>query len=134
MTALAAAMIILLTLFAGCGGDHEESYPGEFDITYSLGDRFTINALGVADEYRRYKWVVIDVVLEVGDESIIATFESRNHRLREIVTDAIKARSLDQLNVVEEKVVLRQEIMDKINGEFNTSAVNRVVFAEFYFA
>jgi flagellar basal body-associated protein FliL len=131
---LAVLAVLPLALLAGCGDDPVEQYPGQFNVPYSLGERFTINALGVSDSFRRYKWVVLDVILEVNNESVIAIFDDRLHRIREIVTDSVKARTLDQLNELVEKERLRQEIMEKINAEFNTEAVQRVVFGDFYFA
>jgi flagellar basal body-associated protein FliL len=134
LTVVFIAVILTVPLLAGCGDPPVPSFEGEFDVPYSLGEKFTINAIGVSDNLRRYKWVVVDVILEVNDTSIIPTFDDRNHRIREIVTDAIKARTLDQLNELAEKDKLRQEIKEKTNNEFNTSAVQRVVFGDFYFA
>jgi flagellar basal body-associated protein FliL len=133
--AAALAATLLLVLPAGCGREEKpEAFPGENDITFSLGEKFTIDSTGTSDDTRRYKWVVCDVMLEVGDAAIIKIFEVRLHRIREIVTDSIRARTLDELRTAGDKEVLRQEIMDKVNEEFNTTSVRRVIFSEFYFA
>jgi flagellar basal body-associated protein FliL len=73
------------------------------------------------------------VTLEVGDPSIIKIFGERNYRIREIVIDAITDKTLDELGTSGQRADLRQEILDRINEEFNTTAVRRVVFGEFYF-
>jgi flagellar basal body-associated protein FliL len=135
-TALAA--VLLLGLVTGCGlfggGDVVVDYPGRTDIPYSVGDRFTINSTSDSDDLKRYRHVVCEVTLEVNDAAIIRTFDERLHRIREIVTEAISSKTLDQLRTSTQKDALREEIMDRVNEEFNTTAVRRVVFSEFFFA
>ena len=129
---LTAAAALLLALLSGCGDPPEPSFPGEFDIPYPLGDRFTINVLGVAEEFKRFKYVVCDVTLEVSDESIIKVFDERLHRIREIVVESVTARTIDQLNNSGERETLRHQMAERINSEFNTDAVRRVTF-DFFF-
>lgn len=129
---LILAAVILPALLAGCSDPPVETFPGEFDIPYSLGERFTISIISTTDEYRRFKWAVVDVTLEVNDEKILSTFDAKIHRIRGIVTGAINAKPIEQLLL--QKEAIQQGIMEDINREFNTEAVQRVVFGDFYFA
>jgi flagellar FliL protein len=131
--AAALAATLLLGLLAGCNGDKPETFPGANDIPYPLGEAFTINLTAETEELKRFRYVVCDVVLELGDSASIKIFDERRHRLREIVIDAISTKTIDQLKTQSQRVDLRQEIMEKINEDFNTSTVRRVVFGSFYF-
>jgi flagellar basal body-associated protein FliL len=134
----ALAAVLLLGLVTGCdlfgGGAVMVDYPGRTDTPYPLGERFTINSTSESEDLRRYRHVVCEVTLEVNDAVIINTFDERLHRIREIVIESISSKTLDQLRTSAQKDALREEIMDRVNEEFNTTAVRRVVFSEFFFA
>jgi flagellar basal body-associated protein FliL len=113
---------------AGCGDDKEEPYPGAFDTPYSLGGMFIINVIGTTEEFKRFNYVRCEVTLEVDDSSVFSVFDDRIHRIREIVIESIKAKTIEELQ--DNMNDLRQEIRDKINKEFNIDAVQRVVISD----
>ena len=135
---LAAAAVLLLGLFAGCDSRRRPpSFDGEFDVPYPLGDAFTINAntVGLDDghELKRFNYVVCEVTLELGDPGIAKVIDERLYRVREIVIFTIGGKSLDTINTPAQKAALAEELGQKINEEFNSTAVNRVVFSDYYF-
>jgi flagellar basal body-associated protein FliL len=134
--ALVAALLLGMT--AGCYRERpQEAFPGAGDTPYSVGEGFTINLTAESEELKRFKYVVCSVTLEVSaagvKAGILKHFDSRLHRIQEIVIDSISSKTMEQLKTMEQKTALRQEILDKVNIEFNTTAVNRVVFGTFYF-
>jgi flagellar basal body-associated protein FliL len=138
--ATAIAAVLMLGLFAGCGGggggSRDPAYTGENDIAYPLGGNFRINAntTGVEDEQlRRFNYVVCEITLEINDPDFIAILDERLYRVREIVIFTIAGKRIDHLTETYQKIELAEEIVEKINEEFNTTAVSRMVFSEFFF-
>jgi len=130
--AAALAAALLTVLLAGCGNaPAAPPYDGAYDTNYSLGEQFTINITD--DTETRHKYVVCQVTLELADPAIIADFDEKLHRIRQIVTDTIGDKTVGKLSTNAQKDALREELAEKINGEFNTDAVHRVVFSDFFF-
>jgi flagellar basal body-associated protein FliL len=137
--ATAAAAILILGLLAGCGDSAPQTppYEGAFDIVYPLGTNFRINAnttgLDERHELKRFNYVVCEIALEVSDASILPTFDERIHRIRQIINFTIGSKPLDQISKPEQKEALAEELVEKLNEEFNTTAISRLVFSEYYF-
>jgi flagellar basal body-associated protein FliL len=136
--AAALAVTLMLGVLAGCYRERpQEPFSGAGDTPFSVGEGFTINLTAESEDQRRFKYVVCSVTLEVSEAGVkagtIRHFDSRLHRIQEIVIDAISSKTVDQLSSIAQKDALREEIRDKVNIEFNTTAVNRVVFGTFYF-
>lgn len=128
IAALSLSIIAMLILLTGCGGEKAESYDGEFSTSYPLSsDAMIFNILGEPKKYVNCK-----VTLEVDDATIITTFDARIHRVKEIVNLAISAKTREELDPPEAKITLAEEIAAKINEEFNTTAVQKVYFEEFF--
>ena len=130
--AAALAAVLLTAPLAGCNNaPPAPPYEGAYDATYSLGETFTINITD--DTETRHKYAVCTVMLELGDADIITTFDEKLHRVRQIVIDTVGSKTTGRLQTAEQKTALREELAEKINEEFNTTAVHRVVFSEFFF-
>jgi flagellar basal body-associated protein FliL len=134
--AAALAATILLGLFAGCYRDRPtDAFTGANDFPYSVGGQFTINVTGNEEDAKRFKYVVCDVTLEIDKDkkASVKMFEERNHRIRDIIICTISSKLIHELRSYEQREELKQEIMDRINEEFNDHAVKRVSFGEFFF-
>jgi flagellar basal body-associated protein FliL len=131
--------VLLLTLLAGCGGSEDpgEAYPGSRDTPFPLGNSFILNVVDIVKvndvETRRYKNAMFDVTLELNDASIIPTFEERLYRIREIVGSAVRGEHIDELLKTPRHKAIEEDLAEKINAEFNTTAVARVCISDFVF-
>jgi flagellar basal body-associated protein FliL len=138
LTALIGITVVLAGLLAGCGGDTPPpQFEGANDTIFQLTDDFRINAntAGIpdGDSLGRYNFVFCEVTLEINDDSIIPILNDRIHRVREIIIFAVSDKPLNMIKSKDQIAALGAEIVEKINAEFNTTAVSRLVFSEYYF-
>ena len=125
IAALIMTAVMMLALLAACG-EKGETYPGQNNENFALDETFIIN---VADKDRYY--VQCKVMLELADDQIVQALTEKGHRVHGIVNDAVRSRTLDQLNDPDEQAVILGEIVEKINASFNTNKVLLAFFTHF---
>jgi flagellar basal body-associated protein FliL len=129
---LVLAAVLLTVLLAGCGGEKPE-----VRIQYPIAGQHMINVTADTRENGDFKWaryVVCEVTLEINDDKIIPLFDERITIIEEIIIDTISVKAAWEMDKGEQKDALREELRDKINEEFETEAVQRVIFSKFFFA
>ncbi len=93
---------------------------------YSL-DTFIVN---LADKGgRRFLRVTMD--LELKDESLAEQIDKRLSRIRDSILMIIPTNRFEDINSVEGKIALRDEIMTKLNSFLKDGSITNIYFVEF---
>lgn len=90
-------------------------------------DTFIVNLADSAS--KRYLRVTMD--LELGGENFTEELENRLPQIRNIILMTIPSKSVADLNNIEGKMALRNEITKKINELLNEEVIANLYFTEF---
>lgn len=88
---------------------------------------FVVNITG--HEYARY--LKLKIELEAESPAAVAELESRLPQLRDAVILLLSSKRLSDITDFEGKALLKQDILDRINGLLETGKVRDVLFTEF---
>lgn len=93
---------------------------------YSL-DTFIVN---LADKGgRRFLRVTMD--LELKDESLAGEIDKRLSQIRDSILMIIPTKRFEDINSVEGKITLRDEIMTKLNSFLKDGSITNIYFVDF---
>lgn len=123
----ALALVMILPVFAACS-KKEPAYEGEANISYELGEEMIINIKG-----EQKKLLKCMVTLELTDSKLVATLDEKKYRVLDIIIECVRGQTLEQLMSEDVTVLLRQEIVTRINTEFNSEQVANAYFTTFVF-
>lgn len=92
-------------------------------------DSFIVNLMDKAGLGKRY--LKITVELEVGDEKHKNMIERHTTQLRDTILMLLSSRSFNDINTVEGKLGLKQDLLSKISQILGGGVVRRIYFTEF---
>lgn len=140
------ALVGVVALLAGAGGTYfavggedrgsegaeaseaqAEPAPVPFSERVVPLEPFVVNVTG--DEYPRF--LKVTVKLEVEEPSQKQIVEDRMAQIRDSLIVLITSKRLSDVSDFEGKALLKQEILDRVNGLFDEPFVKSVLFTEF---
>ena len=115
---IALCACLLLPLLAACD---EFTYPGGNLLSYEVTEEpMRINIRDVDKAY-----TLTGVVIEFDNKKMEEVFEEKNHYIKEIVTDYLRLKGIDELlNEPTERFAI--DISNMINQKFDTQTVKNV--------
>ena len=90
---------------------------------------FVVNLLDKRGVGKRYLKVTIEV--EVGKEVDKQLIDSHNPQLRDSILLLLSSQTLDEINTMEGKLALKQEILSRMMQILGGGVVQRIYFTEF---
>lgn len=90
---------------------------------------FVVNLLDKKGVQRRYLKVTIEV--EVGDEAAKQLIERNDPQLRDSVLMLLSNQTLNEINTMEGKLELKQELLSRMGQILGNGVVRRIYFTEF---
>jgi flagellar protein FliL len=119
---------------AKAGGDHggggEHGEPGAeatAGASTFLKESFTVN---LADPGRSH-FAKVDVDIEVADDFVKTEVTRLIPKIRDFIVIVLSSKTYDQINTVDGKDFLREEIRNKINGYLSRGQIKNVYFSQF---
>lgn len=94
-------------------------------FNYDPGDKF------VTDMPNSRRMLSADMVLQMADSDREAYFESNNHRIRNTVIFVLRSKSEDDMKDKSIETTLKEEIIRRLNAEFECTDFLKVYFNEF---
>lgn len=92
-------------------------------------DSFVVNLLDKTHIAKRY--LKVTMALEVGDEEGKAKVEKHKTQLRDTIILLLTAQTFQDISMVEGKLGLKQEVMNRVNLVLGAGTVSRIYFTEF---
>ncbi len=90
---------------------------------------FIVNLMDKSGVGKRYLKVNIDV--EVGKELDKQIIESHNPQIRDTILLLLSSQTLDEINTMEGKLALKQELLSRMKQILGEGVVRRIYFTEF---
>lgn len=90
---------------------------------------FVVNLLNKKGIERRYLKVTIEV--EVGDEAAKQLVERNDAQIRDSVLMLLSNQTLNEINTMEGKLQLKQELLSRMGQILGNGVVRRIYFTEF---
>ena len=88
---------------------------------------FTVNLVDM--DYRRF--LRVEVTLEYGNKDLRSEMEEKRHRVRDMVINILRGKSVSDLDTLEETDALRTEIRMSINKILTKGEVRGIYFNDF---
>ena len=132
---LALSLCMVLLLFTACSPEtvvQKESYAGQSNTTYELIENFTIDVPPIPPATSSSKHLLCKIVLELTDELLAVEFDSKQHRINDLVISIIRTKSRAELESPTITETLGEEITVAINEAFNTTGVDKTYFTTYY--
>ena len=130
LPALLLALLMLCSPMAGCKG--QEADGQQAAVTTDFGqildlDTFMVN---LGDQGGK-RYLKTKIVLEYGSEAIGKEMITRLPQLRDIVLLLLSSKTLDQIQDMDGKIALRNELMARINQTLQQGHIKNLYFTEF---
>jgi flagellar FliL protein len=115
------------------GGEHgKEGEKGKDGATVPgqpsfLKESFTVN---LADPGRNH-FAKVDVDIEIADDFVKEEVSRLIPKIRDFIVIVLSSKTYDQINTVDGKDFLREEIRNKINGYLSRGQIKNVYFSQF---
>jgi flagellar protein FliL len=90
---------------------------------------FVVNLLDKTGVEKRYLKVTLEV--EVGKEEDKQLIDSNNPQLRDSILLLLSSQTLDDINTMEGKLALKQELLSRMKQILGEGVVRRIYFTEF---
>ncbi len=72
-----------------------------------------------------------DIIIHAADDTLLPTFTENSHKIRDIIIFTLREKTGDQLQSSTIQQELRDEIIKKLNVEFETDTFQTLYFNEF---
>jgi flagellar FliL protein len=90
---------------------------------------FVVNLLDKSGVGKRYLKVTLEV--EVGKEEDKQLIDTHNPQLRDSILLLLSSQTLDEINTMEGKLALKQELLSRMKQILGEGVVSRIYFTEF---
>jgi len=121
-------IVLIVIVIGGLGGgagyyylSHKEPVPGSIDP----GDYFVTDIKGSLGLLKT------DIILQIKDGKRKQVFNDEVHKIRNDIIFILRNKTEDELKSTDIEDTLSQEIIAKLNQEFNSDDFDRVFFNEF---
>ena len=101
--------------------------PAVFNSNIYMIDNLIINPAG--SQGGRY--VAMSLGLGVHDKKILEELENRDIQIRDAIIALLSQKTLGKFIAIEERLKLKQEILDLVNHKMNTNKVSSIYFTEY---
>ncbi len=110
------------------GGEHGAPAPGaETKTHHFIKEAFTVNLTGPQGN----KYAKVDVEIEVDDDFVKSEIERLRPKIRDFILVVLSSKTSDQIESIDGRNFLREEIKNKINGYLTRGQVKNVFFTQF---
>jgi flagellar FliL protein len=92
-------------------------------------ETFIVNLMDKSGLGKRY--LKVDIMLEVGSEEAKSMVGSFKPQLRDAILLLLSSQSFNEINTIDGKLGLKQELLMRVNQVFGKSIVQRIYFTEF---
>ena len=131
----ALSLCMVLLLFTACSPEavvQKGTYAGQANVTYELIENFTIDVPPIPPATSSSKHLLCKIVLELTDETLAVEFDTKQHRINDLVISIIRTKSRAELESTSATEMLSTEITAAINEAFNTTGVDKIYFTTYY--
>ena len=102
------------------------------DPNAMVGDMYKLDPFVVnLNEPKGSRYLKTTIQLEMGDPELNTELERRSAQLRDVILALLTSKSSHELQALEGKFRLREELLSRINALLVNGTVNRVYFTEF---
>ncbi len=102
------------------------------DPNAMVGEMFKLAPFVVnLNEPRGNRYLKTTIQLEMDSEALLAELERRSAQLQDIILSLLTSKSSKELQALEGKFRLREELLSRINALLVNGVVTRVYFTEF---
>ena len=102
------------------------------DPSSMVGDMFKLDPFVVnLNEPKGSRYLKTTIQLEMGDPELNTELERRSAQLRDVILALLTSKSAQDLQALEGKFRLREELLSRINALLVNGTVNRIYFTEF---
>ena len=102
------------------------------DPNAMVGDMFKLDPFVVnLNEPKGSRYLKTTIQLEMGDPELNTELERRSAQLRDVILALLTSKSSQELQALEGKFRLREELLSRINALLVNGTVNRIYFTEF---
>ncbi|MBF0453297.1 MAG: flagellar basal body-associated FliL family protein [Magnetococcales bacterium] len=106
--------------------------PVNKDPNSMVGEMFKLDPFVVnLNEPRGNRYLKTTIQLEMDSEALMAELERRNAQLQDVILSLLTSKSSKELQALEGKFRLREELLSRINALLVNGIVTRVYFTEF---
>ena len=92
-------------------------------------ETFIVNLMDKSGLGKRY--LKVDIMLEVANEVAKSMVETHKPQLRDAILLLLSSQSFNEINTVDGKLGLKQELLLRVNQVFGGPTVQRIYFTEF---
>ena len=102
------------------------------DPNAMVGDMYKLDPFVVnLNEPKGSRYLKTTIQLEMGDPELTTELERRSAQLRDVILALLTSKTSHELQALEGKFRLREELLSRINALLVNGTVNRVYFTEF---
>jgi flagellar protein FliL len=128
---LLLAVLTVCSALVGCKGQEADgsqtvSAPADFGQIFDL-DTFVVN---LGDQGGK-RYLKTKIALEYGSEALGKEMITRLPQLRDMILLLLSSKTLDQIQDIDGKIALRNELMSRINQTLQQGRVKNLYFTEF---
>jgi flagellar FliL protein len=77
------------------------------------------------------RFLLLTVAMECGDAAVLATLQSRDAELRDVVLSTLSRKTVDELADVAQREGIKSELQTALNDRFGKKSVLRVYFPQY---
>jgi flagellar FliL protein len=130
LPALLLALLTLCSPMTGCKG--QEADGRQAAVTADFGQIFDLDTfvVNLGDQGGK-RYLKTKIALEYGSEAVGKEMTTRLPQLRDMILLLLSSKTLDQIQDIDGKIALRNELMARINQTLQQGHIKNLYFTEF---